>query len=76
MENKEMSPGQWAITLFLTNLPLIGIVLLIVWAVGSDENLSRKNYSKGALILYAILFALMIMVVIFGGLAFLGFADY
>lgn len=76
MENKEMSAGQWALTLFLTNLPLIGIVLLIVWAVGSDENLSRKNYSKGALILYAIVFALMIMVVIFGGLAFLGFADY
>lgn len=62
MENNEMSPGQWALTLFLSNLPLIGLVLLIVWAVGDDSNVVRKNYAKGALILYAIVLAITMMV--------------
>jgi hypothetical protein len=72
MENNEMSPGQWALTLFLTNLPMIGIVLLIVWAVGNDDNVTRRNFAKGALILYAIIISLAIMFFIFGGLAILG----
>lgn len=72
MENNEMRPGQWALTLFLASLPMIGFILLIVWAVGDDSNLSRKNFAKGSLILYVIFLACGIMFLIFGGLALLG----
>ena len=76
MKNKEMSPGQWALTLFISNLPLIGLVLLIVWAVGDDTNVIRRNYAKGALILYAIALVLTIMFFVLGGLAILGLSNY
>ena len=72
MENNEMSPGQWALTLFLASLPMIGFILLIVWAVGDDSNLSRKNFAKGSLILYVIFLSFGILFLIFGGLALLG----
>ena len=72
MENKEMSPSDWVLTLFLVSLPLIGFILLIVWAVGDDSNLTRKNFAKGSLILYAIILSLTIVFFIFGGLALLG----
>jgi len=75
MENKVMSPGEWALTIFLTGLPLIGLVLLIVWAVGDDSNLSRKNYAKGSLILYAIAIAFGIVFLVFGGLAIFGLSQ-
>jgi len=72
MENNEMRPQDWALTLFLTSLPVVGFILLIVWAVGDDSNLTRKNFAKGSLILYAIILSLTIAFFIFGGLALLG----
>lgn len=72
MENNEMSPKDWVLTLFLTSLPMVGFILLIVWAVGDDSNLTRKNFAKGSLILYAIILSLTIIFFIFGGLALLG----
>lgn len=71
-----MSPGQWALTLFLTSLPMVGFILLIVWALGDDNNLSRKNFAKGSLILYAIILSLVVVFFIFGGIALLGLSDY
>ncbi len=71
-----MSPGQWALTLFLTSLPMIGFILLIVWAVGDDSNLTRKNFAKGSLILFAIAISLTILFLVFGGLAFLSLGDF
>ena len=67
-----MSPKDWVLTLFLTSLPMVGFILLIVWAVGDDSNLTRKNFAKGSLILYAIILSLTIIFFIFGGLALLG----
>ena len=72
MENKEMSPSDWVLTLFLAGLPMVGFILLIVWAVGDDSNITRKNFAKGSLILYAIVLSLTIVFFIFGGLALLG----
>lgn len=72
MENKEMSPSDWVLTLFLASLPMVGFILLIVWAVGDDSNVTRKNFAKGSLILYAIILSLTIVFFIFGGLALLG----
>jgi uncharacterized membrane-anchored protein len=61
-ENKAMSVGDWIITFIVTAIPLVGFILLFVWAFGSDTNLSKKNWAKALLIFYVILIVLWIFV--------------
>ena len=61
-ENKAMSVGDWIITFIVTEIPLVGFILLFVWAFGSDTNLSKKNWAKALLIFYVILIVLWIFV--------------
>jgi ABC-type molybdate transport system permease subunit len=49
-EQKPMSVGDWIITLLLTAIPLVGFILLIVWAFSSDTNPSKQNWAKAYLI--------------------------
>lgn len=46
-----MKPIDWAITLFVVNLPLVGIIMLFVWAFGNQYNQTRANFAKGYLII-------------------------
>ncbi|CAI8349101.1 MAG: Uncharacterised protein [Polaribacter sp. SA4-10] len=57
-ENKTMSVGDWIITMIVTAIPLVGFIMLFVWAFSSDTNLSKKNWAKAALIFYAIIMVL------------------
>ena len=57
-ENKAMSVGDWIITMIVTAIPLVGFIMLFVWAFGSGTNLSKKNWAKAALIFYAIIIVL------------------
>ncbi len=63
-QSAEMTTGQWALTIFLSGLGFIGIILLFVWAFGSDTPPNKRNYSRGMLILYAISIGLAILMVI------------
>ena len=68
-----MSVKDWVITLLITAIPIVGIVMLFVWAFGSDTNLNKRNWSKGALILAAIVAVLYFIVfVVFMSLLFTG----
>lgn len=71
MENQNapvMSVKDWAITVFITALPIIGFIMLFVWAFGSGENPNKQNWAKGTLIIYAIFFVLsLIFVILFSG---------
>ena len=43
---QEMTVGRWMLTLFLAGLPLVGLIMLIIWAVSSSpDNVSRKNWA-------------------------------
>lgn len=59
-----MSTKDWMITLLIFSLPLIGFVMLFVWAFGSNENPNKANWAKAALIWAAIW---CVLVVIFWG---------
>ncbi len=60
-ETKVMKTSEWVVTLLITGIPLVGIIMLIVWALGDDYNITRKNYAKAALILMAIMITLTIL---------------
>jgi len=58
---------QWALYIFLAGLPLIGIILLFVWAFGNDANIQRREWAKGMLLIALIgLILAILFFVIFG----------
>ena len=46
--------GEWFLTLFLMAIPLVGIVLLFVWAFGSSTKPTKANWAKASLVWTAI----------------------
>ena len=66
---KPMSVKDWLITLLLMAIPVVGLVLLYVYAFGDNENLNKKNWAKAQLIMLAIIFGLIILFfLIFGSI--------
>jgi len=66
-----LSTTDWLITLIITVIPIVGFVMLFIWAFGSDTNESKANWAKATLILYAISLALTILFFVLFGAAFM-----
>ncbi|HKW29839.1 MAG TPA: hypothetical protein VJT54_10915 [Verrucomicrobiae bacterium] len=47
-ERNYISVGSWMGMLFVTAIPVVGLLMVIVWAF-SGENESRKNYFRAIL---------------------------
>lgn len=63
---------EWALTIFITGIPLVGIIMLLVWAFSEETNIHKKNWAKGNLLLMLIvLIIIAIFIFFFGGLAML-----
>jgi len=58
---KSMSVTDWLVTLIVTAIPLVGFIMLFVWAFGGNSPAAKTNWAKAALILYAIGVVLAIM---------------
>lgn len=58
--NQTLNYKQWALYIFLASLPIIGLILLLVWAFG-DGNLIRKEWAKGMLLILVIVIILSIL---------------
>ena len=58
MENQTqaqvLTVKDWMITILITAIPLAGLIMLFVWAFGSNENPSKSNWAKATLIWTAI----------------------
>ncbi len=66
-----MKMGEWMLTMFLAGIPLVGFILMLVWAFGSDTNPSKSAWAKAALlwgviitVIYVIFY--VIIFVVFG----------
>lgn len=57
-EEDDLSPtvdlGEWVNTFVLAALPLVGFVLLCLWAFGRTTPPSKANWAKAMLLLYAL----------------------
>jgi len=42
---------QYIGTFILSGLPMVGFILLLVWAFSSDTNINKKNFARALLIL-------------------------
>ncbi len=73
--NNTVSVGEWILTIFLTGIPFVGFILLLVWSFGSNTIESKKNWARAYLIWYVIgIVVALLFLFLFGGLAMLGAA--
>lgn len=56
-----MTLGNWIVTFLLMCIPIANIVLMFVWAFGSNVNPSKKTYFQAALIMMLVAIVLMIL---------------
>ena len=66
-----VSVKEWLLTNLILMIPLVNIVMTLVWAFDSNTNPNKANYFKAALILFAIVMViyLVLAVVFFGSVA-------
>jgi heme/copper-type cytochrome/quinol oxidase subunit 2 len=63
-KNREViSTGEWVLYIFLFSIPLINIIILCVWAFGSQTNPTKTNFGRAGLIWIVIW---IVLYVIFG----------
>ena len=58
---KPMSVKDWLITLLIMGIPLVGFIMLFVYAFGSNENVNKQNWAKAQLIFIAIIIGLIVV---------------
>lgn len=75
INSERISVGDWLITMIITFIPLVGIIMLFVWAFSSNTNPSKSNWAKATLIIMAIAIVLTIIFMAIFGAAFLGMMD-
>jgi len=71
MENStnqvSVKTGEWVLTFLIASIPIIGFIMLFVWAFGSSTNESKANWAKAALLWLTIIIGIYIVIgVIFG----------
>ncbi|MBK7500076.1 MAG: hypothetical protein IPI19_13540 [Ignavibacteriales bacterium] len=59
---KPMTMGDWLITFLIQMVPLVGFIMLFVWAFGDGTHPSKKTWAQASLIMMVIG---IILVVIF-----------
>ncbi len=52
--DSEVSLKDWIISILIMGIPVVGIVMLFVWAFGKNENKSKANWAKANLIWLAV----------------------
>lgn len=64
-----MKTGQWMLTIFLTGIPLVGFILLLVWAFSSDTNPSKSAWARATLlwgviisVIYVFIYVLLVVI--------------
>ena len=67
---REMGIGDWIVTLIITCIPIVGFIMLIVWAVGGSPKFpARRNWAIAQFIIYAALLAIGIILSVVAGVA-------
>lgn len=62
-EHKPLSIGDYIIMMILVAIPIVGFIMLLVWAISSNTNKNKKNYAIATLIMMAIG---VVVVILFG----------
>ena len=59
---KPMTMGDWLITFLIQMVPLVGLIMLFVWAFGDGTHPSKKTWAQASLVFALIMFILVIII--------------
>jgi len=70
------SLGDWIIAVLIKRIPLIGLIMLIIWATDKETDPEKAKWAKAELIVKLIIFAaVLIFIAVIGFGVFANFAD-
>ena len=56
MKNQDtLSVRDWMIVLLLISIPVVNVVMLFIWALSSEANVTKSNFSKAALMWFVVI---------------------
>jgi len=68
-----VSVGEWMLTMLIMCIPIIGLVMLFVWAFGGGAQPSKANWAKASLLWMVLTFVIVILFIVLGfGVGMLG----
>jgi hypothetical protein len=56
-----MTIGEWIITFIISYIPLVGFIMLFVWAFSYGTHPSKKTWAQATLIMFVIMIILMLI---------------
>ena len=59
--------GEWIILFLISMVPCVNIIMLFVWAFGSNTKTSKKNYCRASLIITAVILVIYFIVIAIAG---------
>jgi hypothetical protein len=65
--DKPLSVGEYILTFIVMGIPIVGFIMTLVWAFGSNANINKRNYCRAYLILALIVIVLYILLMIVFG---------
>ena len=71
--DQTVSLGDWILTMFLSGIPIVGIIMIFVWAFGGGAKASKQNYARAVLIFALISIVIGIISSILFGAIFAAF---
>jgi hypothetical protein len=54
-QSPTVSLGDWIITILLSFIPLVGFIMLFVWAFSSSTPPSKANWAKATLVFFLVI---------------------
>lgn len=60
-----VSFGDWMLSILLMMLPCVGIIMMLVWAFGSDTKKSKSNFFK-AMLVWSLIWAAISIIMMIG----------
>ncbi|OYT12501.1 MAG: hypothetical protein B6I18_00530 [Bacteroidetes bacterium 4572_112] len=70
-----MSTKDWVITFLISGIPIVGIVMIFIWAFGDNTNPNKANWAKATLVMVLIVIALYILIFAVFGATIIGAAS-
>lgn len=61
-QNSTMSVMDWFWTIIVSGIPLVGLVMLFVWAFGENTRPAKATWAKAVLLVSAVVIALYIVI--------------
>lgn len=66
-----LSVGQWVLTILIAGIPIVGLVMIFVWAFSGNTNINKANWAKATLIWIVVSIFVAIIILSITGVAFL-----